>query len=66
MPLYEYQCNKCEKIIEHWHGLVNMDPKCKECNSKDLRRIISKTSTRFGKDFYDEEYKKGSFDNTDY
>tara|TARA_R100001079_G_C4392002_1_gene127626 strand:+ start:280 stop:480 length:201 start_codon:yes stop_codon:yes gene_type:complete len=66
MPIYEYQCNKCKKIIEHWHGLVSYDPKCDSCGSKDLKRIISKTTTRFGKDFYEEEYKKGSFDKTDF
>tara|TARA_R100000234_G_C4883806_1_gene128526 strand:- start:191 stop:388 length:198 start_codon:yes stop_codon:yes gene_type:complete len=65
MPLYEYQCNDCKKVIEHWHGLVHTEPKCK-CGSKNLRRIISKTTTRFGKDLYEEEYKKGSFDNTDF
>ena len=35
---------------------------CSQCKSKDVRGLISRVQTRFGKDFYEEEYKKGSFD----
>ncbi len=40
MPLYEYQCRKCEKRFEL---LVRSDdqPVCPECGSKELTKLFS-------------------------
>jgi len=44
MPIYEYQCGQCGKISEFL--LVKCDevfiPRCKQCNSKKMARILSK------------------------
>jgi len=41
MPIYEYKCNKCEKIIEKFQN-INDEPlkQCIYC-SGDLKKIIS-------------------------
>jgi putative FmdB family regulatory protein len=43
MPVYEYQCEKCGKILEVFQlGLAEKPPKsCPECGGKDLPKIMS-------------------------
>jgi len=44
MPIYEYECKKCQKII----GYLILKPseesqlKCKSCGSEDLKRLLSR------------------------
>jgi len=43
MPIYEYQCPKCNQRFEH---LVRGDEtvKCPKCGSKDLTKLLSTPS----------------------
>ena len=45
MPLYEYRCKNCGKIIEQYHHHVGAPGqiKCPVCHDK-AKRIISQTS----------------------
>ena len=48
MPIYEFQCNKCKIVFERFMDVSGYKAgQCPQCKSKD---------------FYEEEYKKGSFD----
>lgn len=42
MPLYEYECQECKKIVEEMKSIKKMDdvPICKRCH-KLTKRIIS-------------------------
>ena len=40
MPIYEYKCNKCEKVFETL-VLGNDVPACPACSSQDLSRLLS-------------------------
>ena len=44
MPLYEYRCNKCSKRFTFLVGMVadNTEPKCPDCGSVDLTKLISR------------------------
>ena len=43
MPLYEYQCKKCEKKFETLVSVSKSDDpqECPECGSKESNRLIS-------------------------
>lgn len=44
MPIYEYECAKCEKVAEVWQSITGAgDVKCPEC-FETMKRIISKSS----------------------
>ena len=63
MPIYEFQCNKCKIVFERFMYVSVFNAwEFPLCISKDVRWLICMVQTRFGKDFYEEEYKKGSFD----
>jgi len=63
VPTYEFQCKKCDHVFDVFQALNSTnDHNCTECNSSDVRRLISRVQARFGKDFYEEEYKRGAFD----
>ena len=63
MPTYEFQCKKCDHVFDvfqrvnaqEWHN-------CPKCGTSSVRRLISRVHTRFGKDFYEEEFKREAFD----
>ena len=62
MPIYEFQCKGCKKVFDVLEELNSQSRRmCPECGSSSVRRLISRVQTRFGKDFYEEEYKKGEF-----
>ena len=49
MPLYDYQCNTCEKTFEVLLSSSDKEPgRCQFCNSEDIRKLLSKTSFRTG------------------
>ena len=50
MPMYEYQCKKCEKRFETLVSLKNLgDPmKCPQCGSRDTERMMSTFSASVG------------------
>jgi len=43
MPLYEYQCKKCEKRFEALVSFRNSDKpaECPHCGSKDTEKLLS-------------------------
>ena len=61
MPLYEYQCTKCERRVEKIQKFS--DPprtKCDYCGGK-LKQLISSPAIRFkGSGFYINDYARGS------
>lgn len=62
MPTYEYQCQKCGKIMEVFHGMSEEGPKkCSDakCKGKVKRLIGAGTGLIFkGSGFYITDYKK--------
>lgn len=57
MPIYEYQCTKCGKVVEAIQKFSD-DPltKCEECGGK-LEKLISKSSFALkGKGWYVTDY----------
>jgi len=43
MPNYEYECDKCQKIIEVFQSIKEEPLKqCPECKENTFKRIISK------------------------
>ena len=63
MPIYEFQCNECKSVFEVLQDLkTKKHSDCPNCKSSSIRRLISLVQARFGKDFYEEEYKAGAFD----
>ena len=44
MPIYQYDCAKCEKRVDVFFRSISKvtDPKCPECGSTKLKRVISK------------------------
>ena len=62
MPIYEFQCKSCLNVFDVFQGIKHTKRHtCPECKSSALRRLISRVQARFGKDFYEEEYKRGEF-----
>lgn len=58
MPIYEYQCSKCNEVIEIMQKISEPPPeKCKKCGGK-MKKLISNTSFRLlGKGWYATDYK---------
>jgi len=50
MPLYEYQCKKCEKKFETLVSLKDRDDpaKCPDCGSEDTDKLMSTFSASVG------------------
>ncbi len=44
MPIYEYECRKCEKVTEEWQSMSE-EPltTCPDCNG-ELKKLISSSS----------------------
>lgn len=62
MPVYEYRCSDCKEISEFLVNLRDVDfkPRCPECGSKDLKRLISRSSFALkGGGWYKDGYSKG-------
>ena len=44
MPIYEYQCQKCQSLFEEWQsGFEELEKECPECGEQS-RRLISHSS----------------------
>jgi len=45
MPIYEYQCKKCEYVMEVRHSISetskSLKLKCEKCGSNKLEKLIS-------------------------
>ena len=52
MPIYEFNCSKCEKFFEIITSSLtkddNKDNKCPECGSVQFERVLSKTNYVMG------------------
>jgi putative FmdB family regulatory protein len=50
MPLYEYQCKKCEKMFEILLSFRELDDpvKCPDCGSEETDRLLSTFSASVG------------------
>ena len=46
MPIYEYYCERCKKVSSFLllRATEEIEPYCKSCNTKDVRRILSRVS----------------------
>lgn len=64
MPTYEYQCRKCGKIFDSFHGVNEEGPKrCQnpKCKGKTKKLISAGSGLIFkGSGFYITDYKKKS------
>lgn len=41
MPIYEYQCNRCDKEFEDIVSNAQDTPPCPSCGSADTRKLMS-------------------------
>ncbi len=60
MPIYEYRCKDCEKVIEVLIGINDKQPrKCRDC-SGSLEKLVSRTSFMLkGGGWFNEGYGSG-------
>lgn len=61
MPLYEYQCEACEKVLEVMQKFSDAPlAECPDCHGK-VSKLISRTSFALkGNGWYTTDYKKSS------
>lgn len=53
MPIFEYECTKCEHVFEEFSGpktgkesmVITDEPNCPKCNA-DVKKIISSSTFR--------------------
>ena len=60
MPIYEYQCRKCEHLFDALQK-INEEPlvDCPSCGENTLKRLISAPNFRLkGKGWYETDFKK--------
>ena len=67
MPTYDYECDKCGKVFEHFQSMTSPHlKKCPKCGGKVHRLIGSGAGVLFkGSGFYDTDYKKKKGSKTD-
>lgn len=41
MPIYEYKCKNCGKVIEIFQKTTEEKPICPNCGSEDLQKLLS-------------------------
>lgn len=47
MPIYEYECNKCQKVFEIIVSSSNRESvACEQCGSSEVRKLISATGIK--------------------
>lgn len=61
MPLYDYQCSKCQHVVEVRHGFNDTYAEtCPECGG-EMKRLISPAPVIFkGSGFYITDSRKSS------
>jgi putative FmdB family regulatory protein len=59
MPYYEYQCNECNALENHFQKMTDKKKrKCKVCGKLALERLIGAPTVIFkGAGFYVNDYK---------
>lgn len=60
MPIYEYQCQKCEHVLEALQKIAEEPLRfCPECGAEELKRLISAPRFRLkGSGWYETDFKK--------
>lgn len=60
MPIYEYQCDKCEHVLEALQKFADEPLKfCPECGADALKRLLSAPRFRLkGSGWYETDFKK--------
>ena len=58
MPIYEFRCDDCGKITNHFTRKVDPDPKaaCEHCGSAQTSRMISRFARSYSRDDIMERY----------
>ncbi|MBN2034699.1 MAG: zinc ribbon domain-containing protein [Deltaproteobacteria bacterium] len=58
MPIYEYECTKCGRMVEVWQKITDSDlDSCEDCRGK-MRKLISQSSFHLkGSGWYVTDYK---------
>jgi putative FmdB family regulatory protein len=59
VPIYEYQCNKCEHKLETLQKISDKPlKKCPECGKQSLRKLVSAAAFRLsGSGWYETDFK---------
>lgn len=63
MPIYEFQCSKCDRKIEKILSISesNKKIKCDYCKNAFAKRVVSAPSFRLdGKGWYETDFKTGT------
>jgi putative FmdB family regulatory protein len=60
MPIYEYQCDKCEHVLEALQKIAEEPLRyCPECGADALKRLLSAPRFRLkGSGWYETDFKK--------
>jgi putative FmdB family regulatory protein len=60
MPIYEYQCSKCEHRLEALQKISDAPlSECPECHEQSLKKLVSAASFRLkGGGWYETDFKK--------
>ena len=61
MPIYEYQCQACEKVTDFLQKMSD-EPMvtCPECNEDKLKKLVSAPRFRLaGSGWYETDFKEG-------
>ena len=69
MPTYEYQCTKCERVFEIFHGISikakrSIATDCERCDNKaPVQRLIGRGAGVIfkGSGFYETDYRSESY-----
>lgn len=65
MPLYEYRCDQCSHQFERLVRARSAKPKCSQCDSEQVTRLISSGGFILkGGGWANEGYSKGGKENT--
>jgi putative FmdB family regulatory protein len=59
MPIYEYQCQKCEHVLEALQKIAEEPLRfCPECGAEELKRLLSAPRFRLkGSGWYETDFK---------
>lgn len=63
MPTYDYQCPKCDNLIEQFHGMTQSPRvKCPECGTRMKKLLGTGAGIIFkGEGFYTTDYRSSSY-----
>ena len=64
MPIYEYKCQDCGSIFEHFQKISDKDiDVCKVCSKGKVKKLISSSGFRLkGSGWYETDFKKKKSD----